>query len=221
MRMFTGLVQDLGRLEAREQTAAGALLRVTTRLAGQLDLGDSISVNGVCLTATEVGEAGFAAEVMNQTLELTALGLLQVGDEVNLEPAARLGDRLGGHIVQGHVDGVAEVIEVRSDGIATRLRAAVPPHLARYMIDQGSVTLNGVSLTVAKAAAAGEEAPWIEVSLIPETRERTNLGRAEAGSQLNIECDVIARYVERLLASPKNSSERDEDPQSCTPERTK
>lgn len=217
--MFTGLVQDLGHLDAREQTADGALLRVSTKLASRVELGDSIAVNGACLTATEVGEDTFTAEVMNQTLELTALGVLEPGAALNLELAARVGDRLGGHIVQGHVDGVAEVVSAVPDGIALRLKATVPEQLARYLIKQGSVTLNGVSLTVASVSGLDEQPAWIEVSLIPETLERTNLGGAEPGTLLNIECDVIARYVERLTRAQAKISERDEDSQPCMPGR--
>ena len=216
--MFTGLVQDLGNLDAREQTAEGALLRIRSELSSELALGDSIAVNGACLTATEVEADRFSVEVMNQTLEMTALGQLEPGSPVNLELAARVGDRLGGHIVQGHVDGVAEVASTRPDGIALRLRATVPQHLSRYLIDQGSVTLNGVSLTVAAAAGPREAPAWIEVSLIPETLERTNLKGAGPGTLLNIECDVIARYVERLTRS-QSDSESDEEPQRCMSDR--
>lgn len=196
--MFTGLIEDLGQLEARDDRAEGSELRIKSRLGAQLEPGDSIAVNGACLTATEVAAEGFVAEVMNQTLSLTALGRLKSGDAVNLELAAQLGDRLGGHLVQGHVDGVAEVVGVEPDGFARRIRIAFPAHLSRYLIPQGSVTLNGVSLTVASISAPGEEPAWLEVSLIPETLERTNLGTAESGTLLNMECDVIARYVERL-----------------------
>src|SRR5690606_35232607 len=152
---------------ARNDGAEGAKLEISCRFAGELELGDSVAVNGACLTVTEHDGERFAAEVMNQTLSLTALRRPALGDPVNLERAARLGGRLGGHLVQGHVDGVVEVTSVEADGIARRLRVALPERLSRYMIEQGSVTLNGVSLTVAALSPAGETPAWLEVSLIP------------------------------------------------------
>jgi riboflavin synthase len=192
--MFTGLIEDVGRVEAVESAAEGATLRIATRLAGELATGDSVAVDGICLTATEVGAAGFAAEAMNQTLSVTALGGLTVGDGVNLELALRASDRLGGHILQGHVDGVAEVLAAEPDGFAQRLRVRLAPDLARYAVERGSIALSGVSLTV---AALGED--WAEVSLIPETLERTNLGELSEGARINVECDIVAKYVERIV----------------------
>jgi len=192
--MFTGLVQDIGSVESVEGGADGARLRVATRLAGQIRLGDSIAVNGVCLTATEADASGFATEAMNQTLEVTVIGALEAGARVNLELATRADERLGGHIVQGHADASGRVLEVAEDGFARRVRVEIPPELLRYVVDKGSVALNGVSLTV---ATLGES--WVEVSLIPETLERTNLGDAAPGDPLNVEVDVLAKYVERLL----------------------
>jgi len=194
--MFTGLIQDVGRVESVETGSDGARILIATSLGGEIASGDSVAVNGACLTATEVGGNGFATEAMNQTLELTALGALEVGSSVNLEPAMRASDRLGGHIVQGHVDGVGEVAGVEEDGFAKRLRVALGPELLRYAIPQGSIALDGVSLTI---AALGEG--FVEVSLIPETLERTNLGDAAPGRKLNVECDVVAKYVERLVGS--------------------
>jgi riboflavin synthase len=194
--VFTGLIQDVGRVGSVETGADGARIRIATSLAGEISPGDSVAVDGACLTATEVGDGGFATEAMNQTLELTALGELDAGSRVNLEPAMRASDRFGGHIVQGHVDGVGEVESVEEDGFAKRLRVALGPELLRYAIPQGSIALDGVSLTI---AALGEG--WLEVSLIPETLERTNLGEAASGRKLNVECDVVARYVERLVGS--------------------
>lgn len=193
--MFTGLIQDVGRVEAVGAGEDGVRLRIATRLGAELGLGDSISVNGVCLTATAVAEDRFDAEAMNQTLKMTTLGAAETGTAVNLELAMRASDRLGGHIVQGHVDGVCEVLAVVEDGFARRLRVALGPELARYAIAQGSIALDGVSLTV---AALGEG--WAEVSLIPETLERTSLGAMSAGDEMNVECDVVAKYVERLVA---------------------
>ncbi len=193
--MFSGLVADLGRLAGISSEAEGVRLEVDTSLADRIEPGDSIAVNGVCLTATGVRADGFTADAMSQTLNMTSLGSLASGDRLNLELALRAGDRLGGHIVQGHVDGVGEVISTEADGFSTRARVRLPAHLLRFVIPQGSITLEGVSLTV---ATSGDD--WIEVALIPETMERTTLGRVGPGSRLNVECDVIARYVERMVS---------------------
>lgn len=193
--MFTGLVQDIGSIESVEGGADGARLRIATRLGRQIRLGDSIAVNGVCLTATEADASGFATEAMNQTLEVTVIGALEPGARVNLELATRADERLGGHIVQGHADGSGRVLEVTEDGFARRVRVEIPSELLRYVVDKGSIALNGVSLTV---ATLGDT--WVEVSLIPETLQRTNLGDAAPGDPLNVEVDVLAKYVERLLS---------------------
>jgi riboflavin synthase len=193
--VFTGLIEDLGAVESVERTDDGARLRISSRLAGELALGDSIAVNGCCLTATAVDGDSFETEAMNQTLTVTALSDVDEGSKVNLELAMKAGDRLGGHIVQGHVDGVGTVAVVEDDGFARRVRVELPAQLLRYVVDKGSITLGGVSLTVAEL---GET--WAEVSLIPETLERTNLGDLAPGSRLNVECDIVAKYVERLVA---------------------
>ena len=193
--MFTGLIEDLGTVESLERSGDGAKLRIASSLASELSLGDSIAVNGCCLTATAVSDGSFETEAMNQTLEVTALGSVQEGSRLNLELAMRAGDRLGGHIVQGHVDGVGAVASVEDDGFARRIRVDLPTQLLRYVVDKGSITLSGVSLTVAELGDS-----WAEVSLIPETLERTNLGQLAPGSKINVECDVIAKYVERLVA---------------------
>ncbi len=193
--MFTGLIQDVGTVVGMGVTPSGAHFDVDTALAPEISLGDSIAVNGVCLTATRVDSVSFTVQTMNHTLVVTALGEVRRSMRVNLELAMQASDRLGGHIVQGHVDGVGEVVAVEEDGFARRVRVALPPELLRYTVDKGSITLSGVSLTI---AALGEG--WVEVSLIPETLERTNLGEAEPGSRLNVECDIVAKYVERLLA---------------------
>ena len=192
--MFTGIVTELGTVESAERAEAGARLRIRAELAGRLSEGDSVAVEGACLTAAAVEPAAFEADVMNQTLGLTTLGRLAAGDRVNLEPALRAGQPLGGHLVQGHVDGLGEVTSVTEDGIAKRLRVRLADGLDRYAVEHGSVTLSGVSLTVA-GLAAGE----IEVSLVPETLARTTLGRVGEGDLLNVELDLVARYVERLL----------------------
>ncbi len=192
--MFTGLIQGVGTVESVDSDADGARLRVAASLGADLAAGDSIAVDGVCLTATVAGAEGFEAEAMNRTLEVTALGELGPGSRVNLEPAMKASDRFGGHVVQGHVDGIGEVASVEQDGFSRRLRVALRPGLLHYAIDRGSVALDGVSLTI---AALGEG--WIEVSLVPETLERTTLGEADPGRKLNVECDVVAKYVERLV----------------------
>ena len=192
--MFTGLIQDLARVEAVESGDDGTRLRIATSLGGEIAAGDSVAVNGACLTATGVGADGFETEAMNQTLEVTTLDRLAVGDRVNLELAMKASERLGGHIVQGHVDGVGEAVSLTEDGFAKRLRVRLTPELIRYAVPKGSITLNGVSLTVADLGDS-----WAELSLIPETMERTNLGEIEPGDKLNVECDIVAKYVERLV----------------------
>ncbi len=193
--MVSGLAQDLGRVESFERSVEGARIRVSTRLAGQIGEGDSVAVNGCCLTATVVAAGSFAADAMKQTLELTSLGTLQPGAAVNLELALRADQRLGGHIVQGHVDGTCRVAGVNDDGFARRLRFELPARLARYVIPQGSIAIEGVSLTVTDCGP-----DWAEVSLIPETLERTSLGLLQPGATVNVECDVIAKYVERMVS---------------------
>lgn len=200
--MFTGLIQDVGTVESVEAGADGARIRIGTALGAEVAPGDSVAVNGACLTTTSAGASGFETEAMNQTLEATALGVLEVGSRVNLELAMKASDRLGGHIVQGHVDGVGEVVAVEEDGFARRLRVKLGPELMRYVVAKGSIALDGVSLTVAEPGEG-----WVEVSLIPETLERTNLGEAEVGRKINVECDVVAKYVERLV-SPFAGKER-------------
>jgi riboflavin synthase len=198
--MFTGIVREIGEITGIHEGEGGTQLEVGASFAGELREGDSVAVSGACLTATAVSDAGFSADVMNQTLGLTTLGELKPGSPVNLEPALRAGDPLGGHLVQGHVDGVGAVSSVSEDGFARRVRVGVPDGLERYLVEHGSVTVAGVSLTVAAL-----EADWFEVSLIPETLERTTLGEATAGTRLNLELDLVARYVERLLGFERAS----------------
>jgi riboflavin synthase len=190
--MFTGLVQQLGTLTSLE----GGRLDVTAALAGELAVGDSIAVNGVCLTATAVTPAGFTADVMEETVRRTALGTLAPGDPVNLELPLRPVDRLGGHFVQGHVDGVGAVAAVVDEGFSRVVEIEADPGLMRYVVEKGSIAVDGVSLTV---ASLGEGT--FGVSLIPETLERTTLGRASPGDSVNLEVDVLAKYVERLLGA--------------------
>ena len=193
--MFTGLVQDRGRVEAVSRTEGGVRLTVSSALTAELSEGDSIAVDGVCLTATGVRDRTFRAEMMNETLQRTALERAVAGSAVNLELPVRAADRLGGHIVQGHVDGVGTVANVTEDGFARRLEIEAPPALLRYVIEKGSIAVDGVSLTVTGTANGS-----FTVSLIPETLERTTLGAAQRGTKVNLEVDVLAKYVERLIA---------------------
>ena len=192
--MFTGLIEDLGSVEELERDGDGALLTIRTSLAPEIRFGDSVAVDGVCLTATDVDGEGFTAQAMIETLDRSALGVLKAGDAVNLELALAAGDRLGGHIVQGHVDGTGTVSGVREEGFARVVEVDVDPGLARYLVEKGSVTVSGVSLTVSALRDDG-----FAVSLIPETLQRTNLGQIEEGALVNIEVDILAKHVERLL----------------------
>jgi riboflavin synthase len=192
--VFTGLIADLGSVRSVEHAPDGATLEIATRLAGELGEGDSIAVNGVCLTAIEVRDGSFAAQAMQETLERSSLGTLEVGARVNLELPLRATDRLGGHVVQGHVDGTGVVGEIREQGFARVLSIESEPGLGRYLVEKGSIAVDGVSLTV---SALHEEG--FEVSLIPETLERTNLGAVAVGARVNLEVDVLAKHVERLL----------------------
>jgi len=191
--VFTGLVAGTGTVDSLERDGDGMRLRVRSELAGELSAGDSIAVNGVCLTAVEPDAAGFSADVMSETLRRSSLGPLTSGDAVNLELPLRAGDRLGGHVVQGHVDGVGTVDSVRDEGFSRVVRVSAPAETLRYVVEKGSIAVDGVSLTV--SAVDGQA---FEVSLIPETLERTTLGEAEPGRMLNLEVDVLAKYVEKL-----------------------
>jgi riboflavin synthase len=191
--MFTGLVAGTGAVESLDRDGDGVRLRVRTELAGELAPGDSIAVNGVCLTALDPDGQGFSADVMEETLRRSSLGPLAKGDEVNLELPLRVGDRLGGHMVQGHVDGTGSVEAVNDDGFARVVRIGAPPALLRYVVEKGSIAVDGVSLTVSVVGCDG-----FEVSLIPETLERTTFGAAEPGRVVNLEVDVLAKYVEKL-----------------------
>jgi riboflavin synthase len=192
--MFTGLVMALGRVSTLSGDDEGATLTISSPLAAELAEGDSVAVNGVCLTATSARDGEFDAAVMNQTLSLSSLGQLHAGDTVNLELPLRAGDRLGGHLVQGHVDGLGQVTEVHDDGFARRVRVSVAAGLERYIVEHGSIAVDGVSLTVAELRGRS-----FTVSLIPETIERTNLGGIRPGMSVNLEVDVVARYVEQAV----------------------
>jgi riboflavin synthase len=196
--IFTGLVQSLGTVERETSSGDGVRLTVSSPLAAELKEGDSIAVNGVCLTASEVGGRSFTAEVMNETLSRTSLQGVRRGTGVNLELPLRPSDRLGGHMVQGHVDAVGAVASVGEDGFARRLEIEAPAELLRYVVPKGSIAVDGVSLTVAEC---GERS--FTVSLIPETLARTNLGEAQPGTQVNLEVDVLAKYVEKLMVGSR------------------
>ena len=195
------MVAELGCVAAIDATADGVRLTLATRQAGEIAEGDSIAVDGVCLTATAIDDSSLAADVMHETLRLSTLGGLATGARVNLELALRAADRLGGHIMQGHVDGVGAVVAVREDGFARVVTIAPDdPAVLRYVVHKGSISISGVSLTVARVDDEG-----FDVSLIPETLERTTLGGAVAGARVNLEVDVVAKYVEKLLAGKLGS----------------
>ena len=220
--MFTGLIADLGHVTQVERDANGVTLRIATALAAELGEGDSIAVSGVCLTAVDVaGEADdgdgvdvvvgdpdaragvrarareeFAAQAMHETLQRSTLGTLAIGDAVNLELALRADGRLGGHIVQGHVDGVGAIDTIHTEGFSRVLAIDCDPALLPCIVEKGSITLNGVSLTVSALRERG-----FDVSLIPETLQRTTLGAATVGDCVNIEVDILAKHVQRLLGA--------------------
>ena len=206
--MFTGIVEELGEITGRDLLPDAA--RLTIRgpvVTGDAGHGDSIAVNGVCLTVVDLLPDGqFAADVMAETLNRSNLGGLQVGSRVNLERAAAVNSRLGGHIVQGHVDGTGQVVAREPSDHWEVVRIEVPAAVARYVVEKGSITVDGISLTVSGLGA--EPRDWFEVSLIPTTRELTTLGRAPVGTQVNLEVDVNAKYVERLMLQ-KDGTTRD------------
>lgn len=201
--MFTGIIQALGRLDRVETQGGDKRLWIDT---DKLDLstvalGDSITVNGVCLTAVELDDRRFAADVSQETLNLTTLGRLAQGDPVNLEKALTLNQPLGGHLVSGHVDGVGRVLGLQEDARSLRMDFEVPADLSRYVARKGSITVNGVSLTV-----NGVSGQRFDVNLVPHTLQETNLGHLQAGDEVNLEVDLVARYLERLLMGNKPDS---------------
>jgi len=201
--MFTGLIQAVGQVSAIERQESSAKLQIeSAEISSQIAHGDSVSVNGVCLTVTSFESKSFEVDVMVQTLNLTSTGELSVGSPVNLELATRTQDRLGGHIVQGHVDGVANVVAISADKQWTRMDIAVPSHLMKYVVAQGSICIEGVSLTVGELNDGLDQ---VSVWLIPETLAKTNLSTKAVGDLLNVEVDVLAKYVERLIARGRES----------------
>ena len=195
--MFTGIVEELGEVSAWEDQGDSARLTVRAPLVtSDAAHGHSIAVNGVCLTVVSHGGGSFTADVMKETLDRSSLGGLEVGSPVNLERAVRMQDRLGGHLVQGHVDGVATVLETRPAEHWTVVRVSLPEELDRYVVEKGSITVDGVSLTVSSVSRG-----WFEVSLIPATMQLTTLGCKAPGDPVNLEVDITAKYVEKLLAA--------------------
>ncbi|MCC8928222.1 riboflavin synthase [Rhodococcus sp. I2R] len=200
--MFTGIVEELGEIVGAEALVDAARFTVKGPIVtSDARHGDSIAVNGVCLTVVEVSaEGSFTADVMQETLNRSSLGRLEIGSRVNLERAASLGSRLGGHLVQGHVDGTGRVVSRSPSENWTVVRIAMPTSVAKYVVEKGSITVDGVSLTVSGLGrdSDGDNSHWFEISLIPTTLDLTTLGRAEVGTPVNLEVDVIAKYVERL-----------------------
>ena len=207
--MFTGLVEEKGTVTALDQL--GDAVRLTIRgpvVTSDAAHGDSISVNGCCLTVAELHGDAFSADVMAESLARTSLGGLDTGSEVNLERAVAAGARLGGHIVQGHVDGTGRLLDRTTSDNWDVLRFSLPADLARYLVEKGSITVEGVSLTVVEVTdgATEDDEAWFSVSLIPTTLADTTLGGLTAGDRVNLEVDVLAKYVERLLAARKDST---------------
>jgi len=194
--VFTGLVEDLGTVVAVDRSGDGAVLTVESRLGPQIAEGDSVAVNGVCLTATGICGERFGFDVMLESLRRSSLGEIDAGSKVNLELALRADQRLGGHIMQGHVDGVGVVAGIAEDGFSRVVTIEAAPELLRYVVEKGSIAVDGVSLTVSRVDDAS-----FDVSLIPETLERTNLGGTSVGRTVNLEVDVVAKYVEKLVGA--------------------
>jgi riboflavin synthase len=197
--MFTGIVEELGEVAGIEHRGDAARLTIRGSTEGT-SLGESIAVNGVCLTVTDIIDGTFTADVMGETLDRSGLGALATGAPVNLERSVRLADRLGGHLVQGHVDATATIVSRTPGAHWDQVRISLPEQISRYVVEKGSIAVDGISLTVSALSQAGEAAGWFEVCLIPETLKRTTLGVREPGDTVNLEVDVIAKYVERLLS---------------------
>lgn len=219
--MFTGIIEELGEVLAWERTGDAARITVRAPLAvSDASHGDSIAVSGVCLTVVDQGEDWFTADVMGISIEVTTIGERRPGDRVNIERAAAVGDRLGGHIVQGHVDGTATVLATE-DGSAWRVvRFSLPTELAPLVTRKGSISIDGTSLTVSAVSDPSEAQQWFEVSLIPETLEATTLGALTAGDRVNLETDILARHVERMLAfgqGAQSAPQTPESPHDATP----
>ncbi len=200
--MFTGLIEETGKVSSLRHGGNSSFIRIQAEkvLEGTVT-GDSIAVNGVCLTVTEMGSGWFQADVMNETLARSSLGSLKPGDSVNLERAMAAGGRFGGHIVSGHIDGTGTVTDKKNDGIAVWYTITADPQILRYIVEKGSVALDGISLTVAKVTAES-----FSVSVIPHTAEVTTLSKRKTGDKINIENDIIGKYVEKLMKPAESSS---------------
>ena len=202
--MFTGIVEEVGTLVVREDVSDSAVLRIrAARVLEDVTLGDSIAVNGVCLTVTAVEADVWSTDVMAETLTRSSLGSAVAGAPVNLERAVTPHTRLGGHLMQGHVDGVGRILGRTPGEHWEVVRVALPPGVARYVVEKGSIAVDGVSLTVSAVSEADVAEPWLEVSLIPTTLRETTLGARVPGEPVNLEVDVIAKYVERLLGGTR------------------
>ena len=202
--MFTGIVEEVGTVVVREDRSDSAVLRIRAkRVLEDVGLGDSIAVNGVCLTVTEVSDGVWSTDVMAETLRRSSLGDATEGQPVNLERAVTPHTRLGGHLMQGHVDGVGSILSRTPGEHWEVVRVALPPQLARYVVEKGSIAVDGVSLTVSAVSPVSVDQPWFEVSLIPTTLRETTLGTRAPGAPVNLEVDVIAKYVERLLGGAR------------------
>jgi len=200
--MFTGLIQDVGEIAESRPSGRGRRLRVRSRLGAEAAIGDSIAVDGACLTVVEADTATFAADVSTETLERTSLGAKRPGDRVNLEPALRLGDRLGGHLVTGHIDGTGRLTERRPDGDGLALTFSAPPELLRLVVTKGSISVDGISLTVNRVSTSG-----FDVMIVPHTLAETTLRDRRPGDVVNLETDLLGKYVARLLAQPRAATE--------------
>lgn len=200
--MFTGLVQDIATIESVQRRDESSVMSIKTKLAAMMNIGDSISINGVCLTATAIAGDVISVDVMIQTLKLSNLGRVAEGSKVNAELATRVDSRLGGHIVQGHVDGVGRVVSNEPGEKWQKFEIAIPQELKKYVVNQGSICIDGVSLTVGNI---DDSTSIVTLWLIPETLEKTTLASKVAGTEVNIEVDVLAKYVERLIQARGNS----------------
>jgi riboflavin synthase len=210
--VFTGLVADLGTVAEVHSTTEGVRLAIESPLARELHEGDSVAVNGVCLTAVGLCGDRFGADVMHETLRRSSLAEVQAGTKVNLELPVKADDRLGGHIVQGHVDGIGAIADARDDGFARVVTIQADPDLLRYVVEKGSIAVDGVSLTVARV-----DGDSFDVSLIPETLQRTNLGEARTGVPVNLEVDILAKYVEKFVR--RDAEQRNQDAGPDAPRR--
>jgi riboflavin synthase len=196
--MFTGIVEELGEVAGIEHRGDAARLTIRGSTQGT-SLGESIAVNGVCLTVADMMDGTFTADVMGETLDRSGLGALIPGAPVNLERSVRLADRMGGHLVQGHVDATATIVSRTPTAHWDQVRIQLPGRISRYVVQKGSIAVDGISLTVSALSSSAEPEAWFEVCLIPETLKRTTLGTRKPGDTVNLEVDVIAKYVERLL----------------------